>query len=497
MKKVFKIIIYIFIAVAIVGYGAFSGLKPIAVDITKVSPKDIDATFTEQGYVSASSDFNVYPDISGNIIKVMAKKDTYIKMGDPILKIDDADFLYQKRLHESTINGYKAQIANAVTEEKNMKEDYKNNISKLNADLKSIEGQRKTSEANRLSAPSPDEQLKLIELSINQVNLQLSYATEEYNKVKTLYEVGSSSENDVRIAKNNVDVLENQLSQLKEQQSIRKSQSDALAKQYNESLTGNDLAAKGEKEYFDSLVASIKSQIDSFTKNIEKGSSVNTVAYYHALIEGEQATIDHLDQSISDCVVKAQMDGFISELPAKNLSTVTPQTCIATIKTEAQYIIETTISTRNSNDVKKGMAVELVQGLRTNDNTFTGVISDISSFAESKTSALGVDERRVKVKITPDSTAPLLGDGYDVDVKFFYYNEKNKISVPNAAVFKNGDEDFVFKVVNNKAVATPIKVDIKLDLDTVIKSGVNEGDLIIYDANIEGLKDGVKVSQKK
>ena len=87
-----------------------------------------------------------------------------------------------------------------------------------------------------------------------------------------------------------------------------------------------------------------------------------------------------------------------------------------------------------------------------------------------------------------------LKPGYEVTAEFLIFNEKNQIAVPNGAVFEVGDVDYVFKAKGRKAVRTPVTVSYKTNTESVITSGLDIGDHVILDANVEGLKDGIRIS---
>jgi hypothetical protein len=119
-------------------------------------------------------------------------------------------------------------------------------------------------------------------------------------------------------------------------------------------------------------------------------------------------------------------------------------------------------------------------------------VSAIENSAEVKISALGIEERKVKVTVTPDMSNEL-NEGYNVDVKFHYYFEENKLAVPKTALFKENGVDMVWIVQNGRAVKTPIQKGAELRTEFVIDRGLNEGVIVITDCNLSGLKEGIKV----
>ena len=65
--------------------------------------------------------------------------------------------------------------------------------------------------------------------------------------------------------------------------------------------------------------------------------------------------------------------------------------------------------------------------------------------------------------------------------------------MPNSALFESGGQWYVFLVQNQKAIQTPVEIGYQAVTVTEIKAGLQAGDVIVQNANTEGLADGVKV----
>ena len=70
-------------------------------------------------------------------------------------------------------------------------------------------------------------------------------------------------------------------------------------------------------------------------------------------------------------------------------------------------------------------------------------------------------------------------------------------AVPIGAVFKYDEKDYVFKIVDKKAVMSPVNIDYKSGTQAVISSGLDVGDVVITNSDNEDLEDGVRVRIKK
>lgn len=246
-------------------------------------------------------------------------------------------------------------------------------------------------------------------------------------------------------------------------------------------------------EYFEAVKQSLITQIRGIEDSMNKSYTQDTTDYYVQLIEGNRANIALLNQQIEKTVIKASASGTISKLNIKDTNVVNAQTPIAVITAEKDCIVETYVAVKNINSIELGKSVLLTLEDRILDKEITGKVTSIENNAEVRISALGVEERKVKVTITPDETDELK-DGYDVDVKFNYYYEEDKLTVPKTALFKDNDIDMVWIVQEGVVQKKQVQKGIELRTEFVIDSGLTQGDMVIVDCNIQGLKEGVKIS---
>jgi len=100
---------------------------------------------------------------------------------------------------------------------------------------------------------------------------------------------------------------------------------------------------------------------------------------------------------------------------------------------------------------------------------------------------------KVKVIIETSDNAQALKEGYELEAEFLAFEQENAIAVSNSSIFEAEGKKYVFKVENGKAVKTEIQIGHKTNTKTLIASGVNAGDTIVYNADTEGLTDGKEV----
>ncbi|RHX85315.1 efflux RND transporter periplasmic adaptor subunit [Leptospira stimsonii] len=111
--------------------------------------------------------------------------------------------------------------------------------------------------------------------------------------------------------------------------------------------------------------------------------------------------------------------------------------------------------------------------------------------AFTKVSSLGVEEQRVRaiVDFIPPSE---MGEGFQVRCKIISDKKENQIIAPTAALFREGEDWFVFQVLKNKARKSKVKLEARSGENALITDGLKEGDeVILYPG--EGIQEGAKI----
>jgi len=242
------------------------------------------------------------------------------------------------------------------------------------------------------------------------------------------------------------------------------------------------------------MQASLNAQIEGIDNTLKSSYTGPMASYYQSLKNKAEVAISEITDKIENCVITAPISGKITKLYVKNVNTVF-EGPIATIENTDTKKIETYVSTKDIEGVKIGDKVELTSKRRDEDLVFSGTVEEIADNAEVKISPLGIEERKIKVRIKPDKAD--LNIGYDLDVRFVFYREENKIMVPKTAVFEEEGIDYLWAVENDKLVKKEIKKGLELRTDIVIEEGLLENEKVIKDPNEKGLKNGMKVIDKE
>jgi len=165
-----------------------------------------------------------------------------------------------------------------------------------------------------------------------------------------------------------------------------------------------------------------------------------------------------------------------------------------TISGRGKIQAESDVLTSIAPYLSPGDKVTVILQLRNQDQMYTGTISQVYDYAAKGTSALGMDEYRVHVKIDMDEDQTLEGkEGYGANIRFTLYQGEHKLVIPSSAVFDLNDQKYVFVINNGKAEKQPVEVEYRTASQAVIKEGLTEGQKIIDHVDSEVIYEGAKV----
>lgn len=317
-------------------------------------------------------------------------------------------------------------------------------LSQLKAQLESINGQEKQAKRTPFTA-----QVKQQQLMMDETKRQIELEEQNYNRIKTLYDSGAVSKKELDDTNNRVEQLENNL--LQQEQALK------LIEEQSKPLAGTDQYYKGLKE------------------------SVN-----------EQ--IDHIEYLIRNKIIVAPISGIVNDLPVREGAVIASQTPLLTLTSNDELQVEVFLLTEDVISVEEGMPVTLIQKRKNGDLEFPGVVTAIAPAAEEKISALGLTEQKVKVTVEPDENkAPDLRPGYALDVKFTTLEQKNKIAVPKVVLFPYEDGDALWLVKDGKVTVQKVEKGMETDELVVIEKGLQAGDVVVKNPQLEGLAEGKAV----
>jgi HlyD family secretion protein len=213
-----------------------------------------------------------------------------------------------------------------------------------------------------------------------------------------------------------------------------------------------------------------------------------------------QRQVDVQRQNVEDTIIRAPFDGVVVSKDAQPGEMISPvsagggftRTGICTIVDMGSLEIEVDVNEAYINRVHPNQQVEAVLDAYPDWKIPAHVITAVPTADRQKAT--------VKVRIAFDQKDPRILPDMGVKTSFIT-NEPaaavaTTVEVPKAAVKRDGDQDIVYVVRENKAERRAVKVLAAEGDNARLASGVAEGELVIVEAPAD-LKDGDRVKIRK
>jgi membrane fusion protein (multidrug efflux system) len=182
-----------------------------------------------------------------------------------------------------------------------------------------------------------------------------------------------------------------------------------------------------------------------------------------------RANVQYADAMMAKTVIKAPLDGTVGIRRVSVGDFVNPGDLLVNLDQQDKMKIEFSLPEIYLRDVKVGNSVNIQTD---GGQEIEGKISAI----ESRVSA---DSRSIMIQVIAENKDNILYSGQFVDVTVPISHEKDSVMVPDQAIIPVGNKVFLYKVENNIAKKTEVKVGIRTDKEAEILSGVNDGDLVV------------------
>ncbi len=121
-----------------------------------------------------------------------------------------------------------------------------------------------------------------------------------------------------------------------------------------------------------------------------------------------------------------------------------------------------------------------------------GVVKTVGPAAFTKTSALGIEEKRVNIVAVLSRNEPLLGDNFRVQASIVLREAANVLQVPVSSLFRGKEGWHLFVLEDGRAVEKGVTVGMRGTLQAQVLAGVNVGQRVVVHPTNE-LKDGMRV----
>jgi len=484
MKNSVKIILIALIVAATVSGTIFYMMMPLPVRMSEILPQSAELTFTEQGIVSVGESVLVFPVALGEIMQLYVREGQNVQAGQPLLSVDSTELEMRLEQTQNSVRSLEAQLGNVEIEAAHIRQNLQTTLGSLRGELMALDAQAAGN--NRAFISQEEilrEQTRIQQVVITEYERELERAEERLRQARQLYAVGAVARIDYDAAASLVVSVSAQLDSAHGQMAI-----------ISAGTTNNNA------EHFEGIRSSLNAQISGITQQLTMDTTTAAKAHFEALIAIERLNMARLEREIENAVITAPISGTITTFHAQSTNFVNGTSPIAEITMKDSPIVEVYVSTQDVGSINIGDRVRLVLRQRMSDIEFYGYVTHIDNTAVVRFSALGIEERKVNVKVEPMIPEDLeLGAGFAVDATFFLLYEEDRIVVPRTAVFRD-DGHYMVWVVRGEIGTLEVRAvetGAELRTDIIVVSGLSVGEFVVNNANNSELRAGVRVTNER
>ena len=209
---------------------------------------------------------------------------------------------------------------------------------------------------------------------------------------------------------------------------------------------------------------------------LNQGGQFESVLTQEAKVAQAKANLASFEAMAGKSSIRAPFDGTVTVQDAKVGETVSAGAPLVSVNSNSAMYIEANISEINIGKISKNNNV-VVSFDAFPDEVFQGFVSDIEpgDFIID-----GVVNYKVKVELT--NFDPKIKNGLTTNLKIETAQKDAVLAVPLYAITKEGEQNFVNKVVGNDIFKTEITLGLIGNNGTAeVINGLNEGDLVEFE----------------
>lgn len=197
-----------------------------------------------------------------------------------------------------------------------------------------------------------------------------------------------------------------------------------------------------------------------------------------AQIRQIEAEIALIRDQLSKAIIRAPATGTVLEKNIEDEQVLIAGTPLLKIGDMNTIEIEADILSEEVGRVRRDQRVEIT-GKALGDRTIEGRVTRIYPGGFKKISALGIEQQRVKVIVAFDNRDLGLRPYVSVDLRIIVDEHKSVVTVPEQAVFKNGDAWAVLLIENGRLVLRPVEIGLRNDQVVEIVQGLDKEAVVV------------------
>ena len=224
---------------------------------------------------------------------------------------------------------------------------------------------------------------------------------------------------------------------------------------------------------------------------LQSGAGTSERQALQAQVEQAEAQMKTAELQLNEANITAPIDGVVLRKYIEPGTFVQPGTSLFKVGSPSKLVVSSDVLETEAIKIKTGQKVNLA-GEVLEGQTLTGKVTEVAPEAVIKISSLGVEQRRVPIKILLYNNGGLK-PGFNVDIRIIIGEKQKTLFVPEQSLWNDQNRDFVFVVVQGSLVKRQVTTGLKNHEFIEITGGLKAGEEVVKEPDNQ-LTAGTKVT---
>lgn len=222
----------------------------------------------------------------------------------------------------------------------------------------------------------------------------------------------------------------------------------------------------------------------------EEEASENNQNYYKQQISSYEKQLQAIEAEVAPGEITMPYDGVVWEVYPETGGYVVVNQPVAKIYEPGNMKIQLSLLTEDAVWMQPGQTVfcQYADGTRGEAK-----VQFVSVVAGQTISTIGMEENRSMVECKPLEIPANAGAGHQVDVTCSLIMASGVLSVPSSALIPTAEGTGVYVIKNKTLILQPVETGERTGGRVEIKTGLEEGDVIVTDPYEDNVKEGQRV----
>jgi HlyD family secretion protein len=475
------------VVIVIVGLVVRRGHEATAVQERVVHYHDFQTKLPETGVVQLPRTITIPAGVSGNMGPIEVRAGDRVYAGQPLGSIVNAQIASNVRDAEETAASARGKARSVGENNAVLPEQNRSNVLQAEANVVAARSQL-TQAQQDLAAGSQsglgyggttaEEQRLTADTTLDKATTDLREAKRTYDADTYLFEQKGLSRDALMQSQARLEQAQATFDQARRERSILGGQLTRETQVLRDRLrSAHDAVLQAEA----ALAAARADAAESKAGDLQAAQADAGRAQADLDFAREQAAKMQIAAPFAGIVQSVAAESTDSLRPLQPGDSVTQGQPLFTLAADENFIVRTKVDEQDVAELRLGQRA-IVSGEDFGGAKLPGRVVSISPVAQRSDDPANTS-RQVLTTIALDRKLPFLRDGMTVDVDIITHDQKHVLAAPTDAIRKDDKGSFILVVRDGRAQRTNVTLGVQNDTDTVITSGLNDGDTIVAEKN--------------